>query len=741
MPVKSQDILLDRYQLLERLGSGGFSVVDLAWDMRMQRRVAIKRMQLPALYGKHQSLIEDELPGLLEARTAAMLQNPHIVTVHDFEIAGDEALLIMEHLDGLSLREIMEQATELLDIDVVTAIISGVGDALAFAHANQILHLDIKPDNIMVDQAGIVKVTDFGLAEFVNHASSKIAQGGSIGYMPLEQMAGEAVTEQTDEWALAAVVYEMLTGENPFEQRTIKESAEVIERSQLIVPSALHPDLSPEIDDVIFQALSIEPHERYTTVKRFVGTLKKLLGNVTQGKKKLREIVAESGVVNTESLDPARYDEQGLVYDADGQIYHGGLDDEEVADETVFHDSSGTPYYKDGNGDPYYLDKNGDPFYYDENDEPYYLDEEGRPYQLDKRGRAHYWEETGATQTAYSSEDPRREQQRAVKEQRKQERESNKNHRKIDHAYERDARRRNRRSFLEVSNNCIGNHGAMIALRTTSALTSAVLVYLGLGALGADCLLSLPFTFALVLTAIVGITGGFLPLLGLVIGVLLACLGLILHGWILLGCISTVVVVIWFIAVGRHAPALVCCSLLSPLLGLFSLGFAQPLIAGYLLSRREALVSAASGVFVMFVFAPLTTSILPIASILASSTSMINAQLFQNGTVLITRTDNLASIYLQFFSNPATWIVAAAWVLSAVCVSLLSKDKGNLASFCAGLIACALLVISRMVVIMFSKSDSLVGLPVFPLVGSLVVFLVLSWLYKPSIAGSKRRRR
>ncbi len=739
MSVKSQDILLDRYQLLERLGSGGFSVVDLAWDIRMQRRVAIKRMQLPALYGKHQTIVEEELPGLVEARTAAMLQNPHIVTVYDFEVAGDEALLIMEYLDGLSLREIMEQATDLLDIDVVTAVISGVGDALAFAHSNQVLHLDIKPDNIMIDQTGMVKVTDFGLAEFVTHASSKIAQGGSIGYMPLEQMVGEAVTEQTDEWALAAVTYEMLTGENPFEQRTIKESAEVIQHGQLVIPSALHPELSPEIDDILFQALSLEPPERYTTVKRFVAALKKPLGTVTQGKKKLRVLVAEYMNADAQAPRAMHYDEQGLLIN--DQAYQGDLDDEEAIDETMFHDSQGIPYYKDGNGDPYYIDDSGDPFYYDENDEPYYLDEDGSPYRLDTRGRVHYIQDTEPERDTSSPRDLRHEQKQIAKAQHKQEKESARRHRKIDNAYERKARKRNRRSFFEVTNNCISSHGEKVALHITSAFVSALFVYLGLGALGTDCLFSLPLTFALVLTALIGILGGFLPLPGLICGALSACLGLILHGWILLGCIAAILVIVWFIVIGRHSRTLVCCSMLSPLLGLFSLGFAQPLIAGYLLSRREALIAATSGVFVMFVFAPLTTQLLPIASFFVPDTSMVSAHLFQTGTVLITRTDDLARIYLQFFSNPATWIVVAAWVLSAVCVSLLSKSKGNLASFCAGLIACVLLAVSQILVVMLMGGNNLLDLPLLSLIVSLIVFFVLSWLYKPARAGQKRRRR
>lgn len=763
MPTRAQDTLLDRYQLLERLGSGGFSVVDLAWDTRMQRRVAIKRMQLPALYGRHQSMAESDLPGLAEARAAAMLSNPHIVTMFDFEVSGNEALLIMEHIDGLSLRDVMEQSPELLDTDIVAAVVAGVGDALAFAHANQVLHLDIKPDNIMIDHSGTVKVTDFGLAEFVNRASAIGAQGGSIGYMPLEQMAGEGVTEQTDEWALASVVYEVLTGENPFECSSIKESADVIEHAELIVPSAVRPDIAPEIDDIVFQALSIEPFDRYSSIKKFVTPLKKSLGNVTQGKKKLRTLVTQRGIIDTATLDPTKFDENGIAYEPGGQAYYSGLDDEDAEDETAFFDDDGVRYYKDDAGDPYYLDEEGAPFYYDQDRQAYYFDENGRPYRLDRKGRVVYIDDVDANGDGvpdYATDDSRRKRHRTVALQRKQDREKSQQDKRAAKHRERDAKRRKRRTLAQATHGCIGQKAAKTILRVSSGISAVVLASIGFNAIGTSALsgalstllgnvvpgASFPLALTLLLALIVGVVAAFWPVLGLGIAMATVCLGLIACGWILVGFLSAAAEALWLFSFGRADDAACDIGLLAPALGMCSLGFLQPLLSGYLLDRKSAFASSAAGALSMLVLAPLTcmsTLVEPLFGIARATdvpTLISHARLFQVGTGIIGHTALSEQALLAYFSDPGVWVTIAAWVLSAVCVSLLSTRRGNLASSLSMLIAVLALALAMLVAHALDGTTGIDALFAYSLAVPLVLALLVTWLYRQEVGGAGRNR-
>ena len=152
------------------------------------------------------------IPGLDEARTAAMLSDPNIVAVYDFEIQDSTAYLIMEYVEGMTLTELLRDHDAELTLDIVAAVFDGVAHALEVAHENGVLHLDIKPDNILINHAGQVKVTDFGLATLADASGFGPAGGGTIGYMPLEQMRQENLDARCDEWALASVTYEMLAG-------------------------------------------------------------------------------------------------------------------------------------------------------------------------------------------------------------------------------------------------------------------------------------------------------------------------------------------------------------------------------------------------------------------------------------------------------------------------------------------------------------------------------------------------
>ncbi|WP_143412170.1 protein kinase domain-containing protein [Arabiibacter massiliensis] len=331
---RNRQLILNRYRPIAEAGSGGFSTVQVAWDTRIQRKVAIKCIELDDVDAARAALpgaepaplpapdsalppwLDDELdsddfqldddffdaapapdrtpahlPGLDEARTAAMLSDASIVAVYDFEVQGSTAYLIMEYVDGITLSELLDRFADRLTLDVAAAVFSAVSHALEVAHDNQVLHLDIKPDNVLINRQGQVKVTDFGLAMLADPSGFGAAAGGTIGYMPLEQMRLESLDARCDEWALASVMYEMLAGENPFVAPDLERAEAAIEDAELVLPSLCWDELDPAADDVIFYALDPDREERYDNVTDFAEELEPFLGDPKRGVRELAAIV------------------------------------------------------------------------------------------------------------------------------------------------------------------------------------------------------------------------------------------------------------------------------------------------------------------------------------------------------------------------------------------------------------------------------------------------------------------
>ena len=296
-------LILGRYRPLDTLGQGSGGTVELCWDTRIQRRVAIKRLPLDG------ASPDGNVPGLSEARTGAMLNHPCIVSVYDFDVHGSEAFLIMEAIEGPSLRTLIKDtpAGE-FDLDIVTSISTAVANALTFAHKNQVLHLDVKPDNILTTVNGTAKVSDFGISQLAGTGGFGSAVGGTIGYMPPEQMRGEKLDERCDEFAFAVVIYEMLTGKNPFRSKTIDGSLKAIEHKKPAGPSTLRDDVDPGADAVLFTALSPDREERYDSIADFYNELLPYLGDAKEGIAKLGGVVtgADEDAGATQKLDLGR---------------------------------------------------------------------------------------------------------------------------------------------------------------------------------------------------------------------------------------------------------------------------------------------------------------------------------------------------------------------------------------------------------------------------------------------------
>ena len=381
-------LILERFEPLGKAGSGGFATVYIAWDPRIQRKVAIKviplsetdamRVQLPGGVGStadrwhgvqpwNEYLAEDlaaaggyeapahaageagpddidqddaagaplqgepvtalaHLPGLDEARTAAKLQDPRIVGVFDFEVRDQTAYLIMEYVEGITLTRLLDEYEDYLTLDVVAAVFDAVSGALTAAHKAGVLHLDIKPDNILINARGQVKVTDFGLATLADAAGTGLAGGGTIGYMPLEQMRREPLDVRTDEWSIAAVTYEMLSGDNPFYAESLDEAQKAIEEAEVVLPSLCWESIDDQIDDVIFYALDPERDNRYATVADFAEEVDKFLGDAARGERQLAAIVSDALGVDADNANDGDegFDDYGDFDDEYGAGFDGG---------------------------------------------------------------------------------------------------------------------------------------------------------------------------------------------------------------------------------------------------------------------------------------------------------------------------------------------------------------------------------------------------------------------------------
>lgn len=233
----------------------------------------------------------EHIPGLEEARSVAKLSDTNIVTVYDCAVEDGCAYVIMEYVEGKTLAQIIDEVDDDITLDVVAAVFSAVSHALEVAHGEHTLHLDIKPENVIVNGKGQAKVADFGLAALMDATGSGTTGGGTIGYMPLEQMRQEPLDVRTDEWALASLTYEMLTGSNPFFADDLDAAEEAIEEAELVLPSLCWDELDAEADEVMFAALDPDMDERYEDVAAFAAALSPYLGNAKKGKRVLADIV------------------------------------------------------------------------------------------------------------------------------------------------------------------------------------------------------------------------------------------------------------------------------------------------------------------------------------------------------------------------------------------------------------------------------------------------------------------
>jgi serine/threonine protein kinase len=271
---------LGRYQILGELGRGGCGIVYRALDPGIGRAVAIKTILADANSPAGMALRERFRR---EARSAGNLSHPNIVTIHEFNDSGEIMFIAMELIQGQTLADRMAENSA-LPLNLVLGVIGSAADALDYAHANGIVHRDVKPANFMLTANGQVKVTDFGIAKMLDDDIGLTNTGmviGTVQYMSPEQIAAKPASARSDQFSLGVIAYEMLTGQKPFQGNSW---ASVMNQIMSVEPPPVRQhrqDLGDEVTTVLRKALAKDPEARYSSCREFADELTRAVTGVT----------------------------------------------------------------------------------------------------------------------------------------------------------------------------------------------------------------------------------------------------------------------------------------------------------------------------------------------------------------------------------------------------------------------------------------------------------------------------
>ncbi len=266
--------LQNRFKVLSYVASGGMSVVYRVWDVQRNVTLAMKVLHLDLM---------DDLKALKgfqrEAKALQRLAHPNIVPFYGLYQEEDLYFLLELFVDGPSLKDILRKRKGKLSLPEVLIIFKALCAALGYAHANGVVHCDVKPGNVMIDRSGQVFLTDFGVARHAESTTTTIGAAGTPAYMAPEQIRGEPVSAATDVYALGVLLYEMLTGYRPFTgAETDSESSgatagERVRMAHLTQPAPdprqLNPDIAPGLSAVVLKAMEKAPQQRYQNAQQF----------------------------------------------------------------------------------------------------------------------------------------------------------------------------------------------------------------------------------------------------------------------------------------------------------------------------------------------------------------------------------------------------------------------------------------------------------------------------------------
>ncbi|MBI2251909.1 MAG: protein kinase [Armatimonadetes bacterium] len=263
-------ILNNRYKIEEKIGEGGMAVIYKAKDLRLNRLVALKILRAEFL-----SDAEFVERFLKEANFSAKLSHPNCLNIYDVEKTENLLYIVMEYFESKNLKEIIKIEAP-FSIEKALEIIQNIISALEYAHQSGIIHRDIKPHNILINQEGLVKITDFGIAKAIS--STTLTQNGnligSVHYLSPEQAQGKEVNLTSDIYSLGIIIYEMLTGKLPFQGENIVEIALKQVQEEPVLPSSLNPKIPPFLEKIILKILAKDPQKRCQNIAELKEDLK-----------------------------------------------------------------------------------------------------------------------------------------------------------------------------------------------------------------------------------------------------------------------------------------------------------------------------------------------------------------------------------------------------------------------------------------------------------------------------------
>ncbi|MEE0721598.1 MAG: Stk1 family PASTA domain-containing Ser/Thr kinase [Caecibacter sp.] len=297
-------ILDNRYKILEKVGSGGMASVYKAQDILLNRIVAVK-----ILHSKYASDHDFVVRFRQEAQAAAKLSQPNIVNIYDVGYDENAHYIVMEYVRGETLKDYIEKHGH-LPINTSIQISFDIGEALEHAHANGIVHCDIKPHNILVTETGRIKVADFGIARAINSSSSTKDEKsvlGSVHYFSPEQASGGKIDERTDIYSLGVVMYEMMTGVVPFEGDTAISVALQHVQNDIPLPTKYNRRIPQLVERVILKAMAKNPDDRFQTISEMMSELRMAQGFVNTNKGAMPII---KNNFNTQKLQPIKEQEE-----------------------------------------------------------------------------------------------------------------------------------------------------------------------------------------------------------------------------------------------------------------------------------------------------------------------------------------------------------------------------------------------------------------------------------------------
>ena len=309
MQLRIGTFLQNRYEILELIGSGGMSFVYRAKCHKLNRLVAIK--VLKDEFSKNDEFV---YKFKMEAQSAAGLSHPNIVNVYDVIDEGDLHYIVMEYVEGITLKTYIRER-KFLDIKEAISISIQVARGIKSAHDAHIVHRDIKPQNIIISKDGSIKVADFGIARAISEETLSTVGVGSIHYMSPEQAKGEKCDKRSDIYSLGISMYEMLTGRLPFEGDVVVSIALAHLEEKMPAPSIYNTSISPRLDNIILTCTRKKPDRRYADLADLIEDLEDILVKYDyENKKNYHNDAGETRIISTSELNAINSKRKNTIY-------------------------------------------------------------------------------------------------------------------------------------------------------------------------------------------------------------------------------------------------------------------------------------------------------------------------------------------------------------------------------------------------------------------------------------------